>query len=201
MLVGLTGGIAAGKTTVAEVFAELGAGVVDADRLAREVTAPGAPALVEIVRVFGHEVLGADGSLDRAALGRRVFVDPAERAKLEAITHPAIAAASAARLEQLRDAGAPLLIYEAALLVETGRYRQMDRLVVVTATEEVRVARLMARNGFTRADALARLAAQLPEEEKVRVADYVVDNSGALAETRRQVEAVWRALTQTEKTT
>jgi dephospho-CoA kinase len=193
-LIGLTGGIAAGKSTVARIFAELGAPVIDADALSREVTAPGTAAFQRIVESFGDGVLDPDGRIDRRALGRLVFSDEEARRRLEDITHPAIIAAARDRVAALGRQGHRVVLYEAALLVEAGRHRDMDRLVVVAADDEQRVSRLMRRSGLTREEAAARLAAQLPQERKVELADHVIDNSGSLEQTRARVEEVWSSL-------
>lgn len=194
-LIGITGGIAAGKSTVARLFRELGGAVLDADALAREVTAPGSETLARIVESFGSDLLGPRGELDRARLGALVFDDPQARLRLEQIVHPAIAAAAEVRIAALAGEGHRYVFYEAALLVETGRYRQMDALVVVTAKDELRIRRLIERAGISRGEARKRLAAQAPEAEKVRLADYLVDNSGSVEQTRTQVEAIWRRIT------
>jgi dephospho-CoA kinase len=193
-LIGLTGGIAAGKTTVARMFVELGAPLVDADLLARQVTAPGTDTLRQVVEAFGQEVLSDDGELDRRALGRVVFGDEAARRRLEQITHPAIIRAARARVTALGRQGHRHVIYEAALLVETGRHEEMDRLVVVVADDELRVERLIDRDRLSREEARARLEAQLPQEQKAALADYVIDNSGPVEQSRAQVEDVWRRL-------
>jgi dephospho-CoA kinase len=193
-LIGVTGGIAAGKTTVTGLLLKLGCAVIDADLLAREVTATGSAALDQIAATFGDEVIADDGSLDRARLAQIVFDDPAARRKLEAITHPAIASAARQRAADLGAQGHQVVFYEAALLVETGRHSDLDGLVVVTAGEAQRVERLMARSGLTYEEAQKRLAAQLPQDVKVQVADFVIDNSGALEQTRAQVEALWEQL-------
>lgn len=191
-VIGLTGGIAAGKSSVAGLLAGLGAPLVDADQLAREVTRPGSAALAAIARGFGQEIITLAGELDRAALGRIVFADPVARRRLEAITHPEIIAEGRRRFAALGAAGHRAVVYEAALLCEAGRRRDVDRLIVVVADDEVRVARLMARSGLSREEALARIRAQLPQAEKAALADYLIDNSGALEHTRVQVEQVWR---------
>jgi dephospho-CoA kinase len=188
-LVGLTGGIGSGKSTVARMIAETGVPVLDADRLAREVVAPGQPAHGEIVAVW-PEVAAADGSIDRKRLAALVFADPAARARLEAITHPRIQAASEERARELERQGHSLAFYEASLLVETGRHRELDGLVVVTAPEEQQVRRVMARDGIGEAEVRARMAAQLPLSDKVRAATQVIANDGDLAATRAQVAAV-----------
>ena len=182
-LVGLTGGIGPGKSTVAGMIREAGVPVLDADVLAREVVAPGQPAHAEIAALW-PDVIGPDGEIDRKKLGARVFSDPAARARLEAITHP----------RALEAAGHRLAFYEASLLVETGRHRDFDGLVVVTADEEQQIARAQARDGSTREQAVARLRAQMPPEEKRRAATHLIDNSGDLAATRRQVAALLASL-------
>lgn len=186
-VIGLTGGIGSGKSTVARLFAERGIPVVDADELAREATRPGAPALGEIAAVWPG-VVGPDGVLDRRKLAAAVFGDAAARARLEAILHPRIAALSTARWEELARAGHRLAIYEATLLVETGRHREFDGLIVVDAPEDVRVARVMARDGSTASDVRARIAAQLPMEAKRRVATHLVENDGDLDTLRARVD-------------
>lgn len=186
---GLTGGIGTGKSTVARMFTARGVPVVDADALAREVVAPGTVGNAEIAAAWPHAI-GPDGAVDRKALAAIVFADPGARARLEGITHPLIQQASAARLTELAGDGHPLAIYEAALLVESGRWRDFDGLIVVTASPERQVERAVARGGLSREEAEARVKAQLPTEEKARVATYVIDNDGGLAETERQVEKV-----------
>lgn len=188
-LVGLTGGIGSGKSTVAEMIRARGIPVLDADALAREVVAPGEPAHAEIAAAW-PEVLGPGGEIDRRKLAARVFADPPARARLEAITHPRIQERALARARALEAAGHRLAFYEASLLVETGRHRDFDALVVVTATEEQQLARAQARDGSSREEALGRLRAQLPLEQKRRAATHVIDNSGSLEETRAQVEAL-----------
>jgi len=189
-VVGLTGGIACGKSTVAAQLAELGVPIVDADALAREVVAPGTSGLAAIVERFGSDVLLADGSLDRKKLGERVFSDPDARRALNAITHPRIAAAGLEKLRALADHPAPYRVYEAALLVENGMAKAFAALVVVTVDEATQLARLMARDGSTEDEARARIASQLPLAKKVEVADHVIDNSGAPEDTRAQVRAL-----------
>lgn len=180
-LVGLTGGIATGKSTFAAALRALGAPVVDADQLARAVVAPGTPALEAIVAAFGPSVRGPDGALDRKALGALVFADPEARRRLEAITHPAIRAAMVAETGRLAAAGHDLAFYDAPLLFEVGLDRAMALVVVVDAPREAQLRRLEARDGLTRAEAEARLAAQLPVAEKAARADVVVDNADETA--------------------
>ena len=193
-LIGLTGGIATGKSTVSRMLQELGAEVLDADVLAREIVEPGQPALEEIARRFPG-VVGPDGRLDRARLGERVFGTDAERAALNAITHPRVAELFLKKTQELAARGARIVIYDAALLVENRLHERMDGTIVVSAPREAQLARLIARNGLTREQAEARIASQLPLAEKLKVATWVVDNGGSLEETLRQVEALWRTIT------
>ncbi len=194
-VVGLTGGIACGKTTVAQMFAELGVPIIDADDLARQVVEPGTQGLARIVETFGRAVLDERGSLDRKRLGETVFEDAEARAKLNGILHPLIGAAGAERIGSLQTHPGPYIVYEAALLVETGSFKAFAALVVVTANPATQHARLVARDGFSRAEADARIASQLPMAEKVAVADFVIINDGDLAETRAQVAEVHQTLT------
>ena len=194
-IIGLTGGIASGKSTVARLLVARGARVIDADQLARQVVAPGTPGLAEVVEAFGTQVLGPDGALDRAALGERVFGDEAARRRLEAITHPRIAARFLQETERAAEQGVPVLVYEAALLVESGARAAVQELVVVAATPEVQVARVAARDGLGEAAARARIAAQAPLKEKLAVADHVIKNEGSLAELEAQVQRLWEEWT------
>ena len=193
-VVGLTGGIACGKTTVASMFGELGIPVVDADALAREVVEPGTPGLKRIVDEFGKGVLGQDGRLDRKKVGDLVFGDEEAREKLNAIMHPMIGAAGATHMAALRESAAPYVLYEAALLVETRTYEAFSALIVVSAEESLQRLRLIARDGFSVSEANARIASQLPLARKIAVADYVVTNKGDLEATRRQVADVHQKL-------
>jgi dephospho-CoA kinase len=195
LLVGLTGGIASGKSTVSRQLAELGCHVIDADVLAREAVLPGQPALAAIAEAFGPEVLRPDGTLDRPRLGRLVFADAEKRKRLEALTHPAVVARREAILAELAAGGFDgLVVQDAALLIEVGAARHVDRLVVVYAAPAVQLQRLMRRDGLDEAEARRRLAAQMPLAEKVKLAHYVVDNSDTPEETAAQVRAVHAAL-------
>jgi dephospho-CoA kinase len=195
LLVGLTGGIATGKSTVSAMFAHLGAKVVDADLLAREVVMPGQPAHGQIVDEFGAEVLQADGQLDRKRLGAIVFADAAKRRRLEQITHPAIRARQQRILSVYEEeAFEGVVIWDVALLIETGGVKGMDKVVVVAADPATELARLMARDGLSEDEASRRIASQMPVAEKAKLADYVIDNAGARAETERRVREVYRAL-------
>jgi dephospho-CoA kinase len=194
LLVGLTGGIATGKSTVSEILRGLGALVLDADVLAREVVAPGQPALEAIVREFGPEVLRADGTLDRKRLAAIVFADPERRRRLEAITHPAIRDRFVARLAELEAQGFEgLVVWDAPVRIETGGHRVMDRLVVVVTDVTTQLARAVGRDG-DRADVERRIANQMPLGEKATLADYVIDNSGDRAATETRTRAVHAAL-------
>jgi len=193
-VIGLTGGIASGKSTAARTLAELGARVVDADAIAREIVAPGQPALAEIVRAFGREMLLPDGTLDRKRLGAVIFADADKRRALNAITHPRIAMETQARLGRLREEGVPVAVYEAALLVENRVHEALDGLIVVVCDEAAQLARLMGRDGYSEADARARIAAQAPVAEKVKAATWVVDTSGPLTDTKRQLARVWEEI-------
>jgi dephospho-CoA kinase len=194
VLFGLTGGLASGKSTVAARFRAQGLPVIDADALAREVVATGTEGLAEVVRAFGPAVLLPDGSLDRARVAALVFNDPDRRRQLNAIVHPRIAALTAERAAALDAQGVPLACYEAALLVENRLADAFRPLVVVAVPEAVQVARAVARDGATEEQARSRIAAQLPLADKIAVADYVIDNSGAREDTERQADEVLRAL-------
>ncbi len=195
LLVGLTGGIATGKSTVSAMFAHLGAKVVDADLLAREVVMPGQPAHAQIVKEFGQDVLQDDGSLDRQRLGSIVFADPQKRKRLEEMTHPAIRARQQRILSVYEEeAFEGIVIWDVALLIESGGAEAVDRVVVVAADPATELQRLIARDGLSEEEARRRVASQMPLAEKVKVAAYVIDNSGARAETERRVREVYRAL-------
>lgn len=181
-LIGLTGGIASGKTTFADALRARGVPVVDADALARAAVAPGTEALAEIGRLFGPGVIAPDGSLDRKKLGAIVFADAEARRRLEAVTHPAVRAAMAAETARLEAAGHPLAFYDTPLLYEVGLDRLLDSVVVVWAPRDVQRARLQARDGLAPEEAEARLAAQLPIDEKAARADVVVENAGTPAD-------------------
>ena len=185
-IVGLTGGIASGKSTVAGFLREAGCPVLDADQLGKLVLERGHDAFDRVVETFGRDILGDNGDIDRKRLGAKVFDNPAERAKLEAITHPAIAELARRGMELIAERGEPLAFYEAALLVETGIYKSLHTLIVVSCTVETQVSRLRARDGFTAEAAAARIASQYPLGEKIKVADYVIDTEGSLDDVRRE---------------
>jgi dephospho-CoA kinase len=190
-VIGLTGGIASGKSTTARLLRDLGARIVDADQLARDVVMPGQPALAEIAGLFGPEAITPEGTLDRKRVGAIVFHDADKRRQLEAITHPRIGQLTQERLAGLAAEGLPVAIYEAALLVENGSYRGLDGLIVTSCDEATQLARLAERDGLSEVEARARSAAQLPLADKVAVADWVIDTCGPIAETQKQVAKVW----------
>jgi dephospho-CoA kinase len=194
ILFGLTGGIASGKSAVAQRFAERGVPIIDADVLAREVVQLGTSGLAEVVRAFGPGVLAEDGSLDRKALAARVFGDEEKRKSLNAILHPRITALTMQRAQDLGQRGEPLACYDAALLVENGVADAFRPLVVVSAPVDVQIARIVARDGATAEEAKARIAAQMPLAAKVALADYVIDNRGTLADLRSKADVVLEAL-------
>jgi dephospho-CoA kinase len=189
-VIGLTGGIASGKSTVAKLLVERGATVIDADRLARQVVEPGQPALAELVARFGAAILTADGQLDRKRLGAIAFADAAARADLGQITHPRIAAASARAIAEASERGIEVVFYEAALLVENRAHTGLAGLIVVAATPEVQEGRLVARDSLTLEEARARIAAQAPLEAKLAVATWVIHNDGQLDHLAAQLDSV-----------
>jgi len=197
--VGLTGGIGSGKSTVSGILRGLGARIIDADVLAREVLEPGKQAFIETICLFGKRVLGSDGRIDRKALANIVFADPDKRKLLEGIVHPKVfeeEARIAASIEEA-EPGA-VVFFDAALLIEAGAHSRMDRVVLVWCRPETQLERLVKRCGMSRADALLRLNAQMPLEEKKRYATHIIDNDGGLDETVRQVHALYRELKQVD---
>ncbi len=194
LLFGMTGGLASGKSSVAARWRARGLPVIDADEVAREVVARGTSGLAELVRGFGPAILGPDGSLDRKRMAILVFADPTARQKLEAITHPRIAAATLARASELESEGAPIGCYEATLLVERSLADAFRPLVVVAAEEPAQIARAMVRDKLSEDEARARLRAQLPMKDKVAVADYVIRNDGDLVSLERAADDVLDAI-------
>jgi dephospho-CoA kinase len=189
LLVGLTGGIGAGKSAVSRCFEELGVPVIDADVVAREVVAPGAPALAEIAAAFGPDVLDDTGALDRARLRERVFADPVERRRLEAMLHPRIRAAMQARVDALRGRSAYAVLV-IPLLLEAAQRAMVDRVLVVEAPEDERVARVAARDGVSAEQVRRIMAAQLAQAERIAQADDLIWNDGAEEDLRPKVEAL-----------
>jgi dephospho-CoA kinase len=206
-VVGLTGGIGTGKSTVARMLAALGAVVIDADAIVHELQAPGTPLLARIAEAFGPEILRPDGALDRERLGQLVFSDPAARARLNALVHPAVGAEMLRRLEAAKASGAKLVVLDIPLLLEgrAARAAQPGRgatasdlageVIVVWAPAAAQIERQRSRDGATREHAAERMRAQLPIDEKRALADHVIDNSGSLEETERQVRALYAELT------
>jgi dephospho-CoA kinase len=195
LLVGLTGGIATGKSTVSDVFRRLGCVIIDADVLAREVVEPGQPAYADLVAEFGREILQPDGTLDRKKLGAIVFAAAAKRERLEAITHPRIRERFAMKLDELaaRDFTG-IVVFDAPVLIESGNSRTMDRLVVVATDEATQARRLRARDALDGAEAERRIASQMPVAAKAKLAHYVVDNSGDREATLAEVHRIHAAL-------
>lgn len=194
-IIGLTGGIATGKSTVSKMLVALGVRVIDADVVAREVVEPGSKALDEIVEAFGERVLADDGSLDRPTLGTIVFADDQARATLNQITHPKIAMAMMEHARAAGRAGYRWVVYDAALIVENNIHHALAGLIVVSCSSETQVERLRSRDDLTAEEAQARIDAQLPLADKVAAADWVIDNDGTLEETRAQVETLVAKLT------
>jgi dephospho-CoA kinase len=193
--VGLTGSIATGKSFVSGVLAGLGCRVVDADEIARRVVEPGGRGLRAVVEEFGAEVLSADGTLDRARLGAMVFGDVRRRERLNAILHPLIIAEQDALLRRWEEEDPRgVSVVDAALMIESGGYRRFDKLVVVHCRPEAQLERLMRRNNLAREEAERRIAAQMPQEEKLRYADFSIDTSGSFEETRARTEEVYKEL-------
>jgi dephospho-CoA kinase len=191
-LIGLTGGIGTGKSTVARMLMARGAALVDADRLAREVVEPGTPGLAEIVAEFGEGVLLPDGQLDRTALGALVFADEEKRLRLNAITHPRVAALMQERIAAALATDAPLVVVDIPLLFEGSRQGLFQGVLLVWAPPEVQLRRLVERDGWDEDDARRRIGSQMPIDDKRALATWLVDNSGSVQDTERQVDAWWR---------
>ena len=193
--VGLTGGLASGKSFVGHALRDLGCYLIEADELGHEVLLPDGEAYEAVVREFGEGILDAQRQIDRKMLGALVFADPGKLAKLSSLVHPPVGARQARMIAEIaaRDPKA-IVVVAAAILVETGSYKRFDRLIVVTCTLEQQIERAMKRGPLTREEVLARLSRQLPLEEKVRLADYVIDTSGAKENTLAQVRTVYGSL-------
>ena len=192
--IGLTGGIASGKSTVSDMLRELGAIVIDTDRIAREVTAPGSPALLELSRRFGPEILNDDGSMRRDVVGRIVFNAPAERKWLENLLHPLIRARAEQLATEAAAAGHRIVVFDVPLLFETGWNAWVDEVWTVYVPVDLQRRRLQQRDGYSEAEADSRLASQWPIDQKSELSDRIIDNSGSVVDTRRQVESVWHEL-------
>ncbi len=196
MIVGLTGGVATGKSVVAAELKKLGAHIVDADVIARKVVEPGTPTFEEVVAEFGPAVVKADGTLDRRAIADVVFSKPERLKRLNEITHPPIRKMIREEVERAgQEHPGALIVVDAALLIENGLYQEMSRVIVVTAEERTQLERLMKRSGLDAASARRIIESQMPMDEKTKLADHVIDNNGALAETLGQVRALYDELT------
>jgi len=192
-VIGLTGGIASGKSLVSEILRQLGAKVVDADEVARLVVEPGTAGWTEIRQVFGDKILNPDGRIKRKALGSIVFADPSQLKKLNEITHPHILNYFQNEISNFReDKGTSALILDVALLIETGFYRIVDEVWLVAVSKEVQLTRLIERDGISREQALQRINSQMSLAEKKKYADITIDNSGSVESTRQKVEELWK---------
>ena len=191
LIAGLTGGMACGKSFVARAFTELGCFVVEADELGHEVLLPGGDAFEPVVAAFGRDILNPEGQIDRSALAAVVFANPVELARLNAIVHPAVRNLA---LRRMKESKAPVVVYVAAILIESGAYKDVQKIIVVTCPREQQVERSLDRPGATQAGVLARLERQMPLEEKKKHADYLIDTSGTREETLRQTRIVWEDL-------
>jgi dephospho-CoA kinase len=200
LLVGLTGGIASGKSLVTRVFKDLGAHIIDADRIVHELLEPDQEACKEVLDHFGRDILLPDNGIDRRKLGEIIFNDPEKRAWLNHCLHPKVFAAYTTQVRHLRDREPHVIVvFDAALLIETGYNRNLDKIVVVYAEPEQQIERLMARNKFTREQALVRIESQMPLSEKRQYADYVINNTGSRADAERQAGEVFEKLRRDEE--
>jgi len=191
-VVGLTGGIASGKSMVSKILRSLGAHIVDADIIARELVKPGFPAWKEIVEKFGKHILLPDGNINRSLLGQIIFQDPEKRQILNSILHPRIIEEAKRQIEELvKKHPDDLIVFDAALLIELGAHQLVDRVILVYVPVEIQIERLMKRDGLTREEALQRINAQMPGEEKRKFADYIIDASGSEEDVRRQTEKIF----------
>jgi len=190
LILGVTGGIASGKSTAAAFLEELGAHVISADQIAREVVEPGSEVLVQLVQMFGTQILTRDKTLDRKGLGAMVFADPNARARLEAVMHPAIAELSQHRLKAAAHKY-PLVVYEAPLLFEANAQERVDKVLCITVDPEIQLQRVQERDDCSETEAQERIAAQMPQCKKAELSDYVVDNSADLDALREQISNLW----------
>jgi dephospho-CoA kinase len=195
--VGLTGSIAVGKSFVSGVLSELGCHVLDADNTAREVVLPGSQGLRLVVESFGAEVLSADGTLDRTKLGSLIFADERKRNRLNSILHPLIIASQDQQLSDWeKETPNGIAVVDAALMIESGGYKRFDKLIVVHCAPEIQLQRIMARNGLSRDEAERRIKSQMPQEDKMKLADYLIDTSGGFEATRQRTETVFKELSE-----
>ena len=195
LLVGLTGGIATGKSLVSQILKELGAYIIDADKIARQVVEPEKPAWFEIVKFFGRDIINKDKTINRKRLGEIIFNDPVKKRKLEEIVHPKVIEEENRLVKEYgRKNPNGIVIIDAALLIEAGSHKRVDKLIVVYADKETQFKRLSERDGLSRADAEKRTASQLPLDKKVKMADFVIDNSKGIEETQRQTIDIFNKL-------
>ena len=195
LIVGLTGGVASGKTTVSNVLKEEGAYLIEADQIARELVQPRSPTWEELIRVFGNDILEKDGSIHRKKLAAKVFSDPGQRNLLNQILHPRIKEEIGRRIKEIRQkAPDAIVVFDAPLLIETGDHRKMDKVIVITSTEKQQIERLREREGASEEDARKILSSQIPLEEKLKVADFIIRNEGSLEEMRRRAKEVFQEL-------
>ncbi len=196
MIIGLTGGIASGKDTVATFLKELGATIIDADEISREIVKPGMPAWEELVEEFGRNILAGDNTIDRSKLGNIVFNEPAHLQRLNGITHPKIIAEEKRRIEQIQKSNPQaIIVVNAALLIESGNYKSMNKVIVVYADEKNQIERAAKRDHLFLSDIQKRINAQIPLNEKSKYADFLIDNNGTLKNTKEQVEKIYEVLT------
>jgi len=195
LIVGLTGGVASGKSVVSRVLREEGAYLIDADQIARELVEPGTPTWKELVRAFGNEILQEDRSIHRKKLAARVFSDPEQRSILERMIHPRIKEEMSHRLKAIsqKDPEA-IVVIDAPLLIETGNHREMDKVIVVTSTEEQQIERLREREGMDPEETKRIIASQISTEEKIKAADFVIRNEGSLEDVERKAKEIFREL-------
>jgi len=194
-IIGLTGNIACGKSTVAAIFKELGATLIDADKVARDIVGKDKPALGKIINHFGNEILNKDGTLNREKLGRKVFNDKNQRQILNDITHPEIFKEINNLIEKYRSEGQKIVIIEAALIVEREKLKKIiDKLIVVSTSKDIQIKRLKDRDGFSKEQALSRINSQIPTEEKIKHADFVIHNDSDIKKITKQIENIWRGL-------
>ncbi|MCH7926828.1 MAG: dephospho-CoA kinase [Candidatus Dadabacteria bacterium] len=194
-IIGLTGNIACGKSTVAAIFKELGATLIDADKVARDIVGKGNPALGKIINHFGNEILNKDGTLNREKLGSKVFNDKNQRQILNDITHPEIFKEINNLIEKYREEGQKIVIIEAALIIEREKLKKIiDKLIVVSASKDIQIKRLKDRDGFSKEQAILRINSQIPTEEKIKHADFVIHNDSDIKKITKQVETIWKGL-------
>ena len=193
--VGLTGNIASGKSHATQVFAELGAHIIDADVIAHQLLTPGTPTYQRVVQAFGDQILNPDATINRRKLGEIVFQDEAKRQELNGMVHPEVRAQVLRRIAELEQSDPNgVAIVDAALMVESGFYRTFDRVIVVHCPPSMQVSRIVSRDGLTVSQAQARMAAQMPTDEKIKYADYTIDTSDMFRHTREQIETIYRSL-------